>query len=266
MSQSSIFVTDNGCEKCNVFDQSQCTWLLLIPRLSICSSAYKDPLSAELLCSCMENSLAFRTLKRAENLRSSNGQIIKELADDREGLTLPGASTSGFALGASFKRTFRSFRTRSDKVRRSKSLSVRGGVKMEAEGAERIRWSGHSRSLTDVSTIVKGSADSPRVPAARRKRLSALSPVQNQRDVQNDVVSEPQLLMSSDVVAGPSSSTVGDVIVPQLLQLGTPMTKVSLKKHKRVVFRLDADLGQIEWESKKHKISACCPSWIILRH
>ena len=28
------------------------------------------------------------------------------------------------------------------------------------------------------------------------------------------------------------------------------------KKHKKVVFRLDADLGQIVWESKQHKISA----------
>jgi len=34
------------------------------------------------------------------------------------------------------------------------------------------------------------------------------------------------------------------------------MTKVSAKTHKKCVFRLDADLGQIVWESKKHKISA----------
>jgi phosphatidylinositol phospholipase C delta len=48
---------------------------------------------------------------------------------------------------------------------------------------------------------------------------------------------------------------VGDVTVPQLLQHGTPMTKVSAKERKRAVFRLDPDIGQIIWESKKHRIS-----------
>ena len=52
-----------------------------------------------------------------------------------------------------------------------------------------------------------------------------------------------------------TSPAVGDIRVPLLLQQGTPMTKVSLKKHKKFVFRLDADLGQIVWESKQHKIS-----------
>ncbi|KAF8799533.1 PLC-like phosphodiesterase [Phlegmacium glaucopus] len=32
------------------------------------------------------------------------------------------------------------------------------------------------------------------------------------------------------------------------------MTKVSLKRHKKFVFRLNADLGQIVWESNRHKI------------
>ncbi|KAI0030151.1 1-phosphatidylinositol-4,5-bisphosphate phosphodiesterase 1 [Vararia minispora EC-137] len=42
--------------------------------------------------------------------------------------------------------------------------------------------------------------------------------------------------------------------VPLLLQQGTPMTKVSHKKQRRIVFRLDPDQGQIIWESKKHRI------------
>jgi len=46
-----------------------------------------------------------------------------------------------------------------------------------------------------------------------------------------------------------------DVIVPAVLQIGTPMIKVSGGKQKKVVFRLDPDQGQIIWESKKHRIS-----------
>jgi phosphatidylinositol phospholipase C delta len=45
-----------------------------------------------------------------------------------------------------------------------------------------------------------------------------------------------------------------DVTVPQLLQQGTPMTKVSALKQKKYLFRLDPDAGQITWESKKHRI------------
>jgi hypothetical protein len=51
------------------------------------------------------------------------------------------------------------------------------------------------------------------------------------------------------------SAPMADVAVPAVLQMGTPMIKVSGGKQKRVVFRLDPDRGQIIWESKKHRIS-----------
>ncbi|RDB27829.1 hypothetical protein Hypma_002113 [Hypsizygus marmoreus] len=38
----------------------------------------------------------------------------------------------------------------------------------------------------------------------------------------------------------------GDNTVPQLLQQGTPMTKISSKKHKRAMFRLDADPRELQ--------------------
>lgn len=45
-----------------------------------------------------------------------------------------------------------------------------------------------------------------------------------------------------------SAPPLKNLLVPQLLQQGTPMTKVTAKKHKKFMFRLDADLGQIVWE------------------
>jgi hypothetical protein len=51
------------------------------------------------------------------------------------------------------------------------------------------------------------------------------------------------------------SASMADVTVPAVLQMGTPMIKVSGGKQKNVVFRLDPDQGQIIWESKKHRIS-----------
>jgi hypothetical protein len=50
-------------------------------------------------------------------------------------------------------------------------------------------------------------------------------------------------------------TSMADVTVPVVLQMGTPMIKVSGGKQKKVVFRLDPDQGQIIWESKKHRIS-----------
>jgi hypothetical protein len=51
------------------------------------------------------------------------------------------------------------------------------------------------------------------------------------------------------------TASMADVTVPAVLQMGTPMIKLSGGKQKKVVFRLDPDQGQIIWESKKHRIS-----------
>ncbi|KAI0772976.1 1-phosphatidylinositol-4,5-bisphosphate phosphodiesterase 1 [Trametes elegans] len=53
-------------------------------------------------------------------------------------------------------------------------------------------------------------------------------------------------------VAQPSSSA--DATVPHLLQQGVPMLKLSAKKQKRYLFRLDPDQGQIIWQSKKLRV------------
>lgn len=48
---------------------------------------------------------------------------------------------------------------------------------------------------------------------------------------------------------------MADVHVPLLLQQGVLMTKVTPRLQKSYIFRLDADQGQIIWESKKLRIS-----------
>ena len=46
-----------------------------------------------------------------------------------------------------------------------------------------------------------------------------------------------------------------DGTIPEELLKGTLMLKVSAKKQKRYVFKLDPDQGQISWQSKKERIS-----------
>lgn len=49
--------------------------------------------------------------------------------------------------------------------------------------------------------------------------------------------------------SGPSPT--GEVVVPKALVEGEPMLKVSAKKVKQRVFKLDPDKGTLEWESKR---------------
>lgn len=53
----------------------------------------------------------------------------------------------------------------------------------------------------------------------------------------------------------PGSATYANIRVPALLQQGTPMNKISAKKLKTRIFRIDPKLGQIRWESNSAGIS-----------
>lgn len=68
----------------------------------------------------------------------------------------------------------------------------------------------------------------------------------------------------------PDATSANDLTIPPLLLYGLPMLKVSAKKQKRYFFRLDADEGQIIWQSKKLRISECLlcllPRLLLPRH
>ena len=102
----------------------------------------------------------------------------------------------------------------------------------------------------------------PLLGTLKRKIQTLITPSKQQQQsttTLNDVAVSPPppppLVVVDTSESTMSPAAVGDIRVPLLLQQGTPMTKVSLKRHKKFVFRLDADLGQIVWESKQLKIS-----------
>ena len=189
-----------------------------------------------------------RLLKRAGELANSHGQVVKELADDES--TPPSRKTNGF--GAAIKRTFRDLKNRSSAFGRSQSLAGHTTTIADAADDDKQRRRGHSKSLSDVSSIQPMATQKLSSPAVRLKRFSSAQ----HRPPPLSSVSEGLTADHISPPPEPSSPAIGNIRVPQLLQQGTPMTKVSAKKHKKFVFRLDADLGQIVWESKKHKISA----------
>ena len=107
-----------------------------------------------------------------------------------------------------------------------------------------------------------GSADSPFVdspsfPPPPLTRMASLpeSPASEQQQQKESELLQKEYHLDIAPVAQPSSGT--DATVPQLLRQGVPMLKVSAKKQKRYVFKLDPDQGQIVWESKQLRFSEC---------
>jgi phosphatidylinositol phospholipase C delta len=90
-------------------------------------------------------------------------------------------------------------------------------------------------------------------PLAKERLPSVPEAASDQHQLAHLTADQPEV--ETPTTESGTETVVGDVTVPQLLQQGTPMTKVSAKDRKRAVFRLDPDIGQIIWESKKHRIS-----------
>jgi len=57
---------------------------------------------------------------------------------------------------------------------------------------------------------------------------------------------------------GDRPPVVGDIDIPEALQLGTVMTKISEKKQREVTFRIDPDEGTILYKSSKGGIGMFC--------
>lgn len=70
----------------------------------------------------------------------------------------------------------------------------------------------------------------------------------------SDIASHKSVAESSGTFTLPQ-----DVNVPLDLQTGVTMTKVSAKENKKVTVRIDADMGQIFYQSRRARISECPP-------
>lgn len=224
-----------------------------------------------------------RKLSRASNVLTSTGQpAVKELGiiTDERPLTTPVKKLSRHGFGGSIKRILQDVRdTATNALGRSKSLSAGKTVKpawldnadlssSTSASADTSIRKGHARSRSDVQGVRPTLAKTTSAPAELKRTntqppMQILPSVAERSPPASPIVAplQPPVVFDAESVQSPVEHEQpkfvgGDVAVPQLLQQGTPMTKVTNKKRKKVVFRLDADQGQIVWESKKHKISA----------
>ena len=222
-----------------------------------------------------------RMLRRAGNLLTSNGQPVKELDDDSDVPRPPGSPPPRrhkLGLGASIKRRLQEVVGGSSG--RSRSAGVLGrSPRTPAPSTDTGNGHGgksHARSFSDIPVVPRPIFDHTKgEPTPSTAQTPAFSDKRHSAGAQLSSVPEVSTLSGQQEVTSPvaeqqptassSAPQLKDVLVPQLLQQGTPMTKVSAKKHKKFVFRLDADLGQIVWESvsKQQKISELAFDFIL---
>ena len=174
-----------------------------------------------------------RSLRRAPNIAYTNGRIVQEVIGIDDGGRPATIADKRRGLGASIRRKFKELTT-GPTLGRSKSLNDAPNV-----SAAPLLKDGVARSQSSVRT--------------RPKSPSLLD---LERGVQ---VASPTRLEGQTISSGCSTSPqpMEDIVVPDLIQRGTLMTKVSAKRRKSVMLTVEPDLGQIVWQSYRQKISKC---------
>lgn len=178
-----------------------------------------------------------RILRRAANLLNSNGQLIPALQDDIIFESDPPPTTLQRSISGSIKRGFRSAGKSLRRLSSTGSSTPIPSLKRHARSRSEV---------VDTRPDVARSRSAPGKYSLDLYRPSLTSPNMSQCSTPHNELESPQQAHSKTL----------DFTVPPLLSLGTPLTKVSAKKQKKVIVKLDPDLGQIVYEGKKPRISA----------
>ena len=99
------------------------------------------------------------------------------------------------------------------------------------------------------------SAYAGRSPSIARSHSAPGAPSFSQSRVSPTIAMSDSLSHKSAVESSNTTAVLHDVDVPIDLQTGVTMTKVSNKESKKVTVRLDPDLGQIFYQSRRARIS-----------
>ena len=148
----------------------------------------------------------------------------------------------------------------------SKKSSFGITIATVSDAFRRIQAFRHARSSSThaahTSTSKTGAYHKRKSPHARSHSVptSAETPSHTQTSAPSTPM-HPSASAPAQLTRAAAATTRADVPVPPLLRQGTQMTKVTSKKRKKVVVRLDPDMGQIIWEvmqpAGRQRISAC---------
>jgi hypothetical protein len=169
-----------------------------------------------------------KSLRRAAKITPINGHVV-DVENGSSALSVSIAQNRRRGLGASIKGRFKT----QTEFERSKSLNdvSFSTSPVQKDGLARSPSSVVIPSHPTSTTNTESSHQSSETPEGFNLTWA---------------VSEPT-----------TPQPMENITVPDLIQRGTLMTKVSSKRNKSLVLRVEADLGQIVWESRQQKISEC---------
>ncbi|CDO77451.1 hypothetical protein BN946_scf184857.g58 [Trametes cinnabarina] len=226
-----------------------------------------------------------RKLQRAANLLTTRGEPVPAIADtivathNNTGAPLSRRRSYGGGIGGTIKRRIDQVKDVGTSVARRASLkrspSSPPVYRLRESASEPLPDESSSGSFFTLSPVVwvkrrtshrraqsEVLSTRPRVHHAPTGADSPfLSPPSSTSGLElsrmtslpeSPVTTKEAQALQPAPLAQPSTSV--DATVPQLLQSGVPMLKVSAKKQKRYIFRIDPDQGQILWESKKLRV------------
>ncbi|KAF9069676.1 PLC-like phosphodiesterase [Rhodocollybia butyracea] len=189
-------------------------------------------------------------------------KLASSKSDDREG---PGAILRRHSVnvGRSIKRKMRRVLTRSsvsypaDKSTFQVGATPRKSLTLEQSTPP---WSGQQSSQNDNVALAYDSLSMSPGPLNESAQEN-VGPLDTDIQLFTTDFDEPPTEDPRPSPASPvfndsiTTESLVDPVVPQILQQGTPLLKVSNKKQKlsKLVFKIDADQGRVVWESKVHK-------------
>ena len=103
-----------------------------------------------------------------------------------------------------------------------------------------------------------------RSPSLSRSHSAPVAPSLSQSRVSPTIAMSDNASRKSATESHDTFAVTHDVDVPVDLQTGITMTKVSAKESKKVTVRLDPDLGQIYYQSRRARISESLPPFHTL--
>ncbi len=194
------------------------------------------------------------TRRRSESSASLGGSIKRGLVKVKD------VSVTVVRRG-SFKRQ----KSSSEKSIRDTSISEAGSSTITASPQSSTRPSdskkSHRRSYSDVLWTRPRfwySSSEPTIQTIREERPSLTIPQSTFSPIQEHLPhSSPSIANHPPSPLSATTRTVKmeEFKVPGLLQQGVPMLKVSSRKQKKYIFKLDPDQGRIIWESKSLRFS-----------
>jgi len=229
-------------------------YLHLIPRLCPWTVAMPRSVSSESTAPSSPSSSRKRLFTRAANLLSPNGKPGPLLDTNPPSVVRPPHREARRSL-STIKTKFRATGTPLKLLRRLSTSNAHLKSHMMGDATPPLSKVKAKRGRRGRSY----SMHVGRPPSTARSHSAPGAPSPSQSRASLTLAMSDTISHKSTAESSGTTTVPHDVDVPVDLQAGISMTKVSAKESKKVTVRIDPDLGQIFYQSRRARISESLP-------